>query len=362
MRKYSSTIPALTLNGSLAAGATSATITGGASLPVIASPNVLTLVIEPDTTNEEIVTVTAHSSGSTSVTIVRGQESTSDIAHSSAVAVKHMVTARDLQEPHQHIVSKNYSENGSVELHGLGTSDGDVVGTAKAQTLTNKTISGSSNTLSNIAQANVTNLVSDLAAKAPLASPTFTGTVVLPSTTSIGTISNAELLKLDGLTASTVELNYVTGVTSAIQTQIDARAIAAYASIYRTTGALTADGILTYPNENTDILGFHETVNFPGRITVPAGYAGKYKVSAIVTPYYNGNDATFRAYLRKNGTKVDGTDVAGFANNTYGVTGGNIDTIISLAVADYLEVYVDVTTSGPGIGFYSTFSVEYVGA
>jgi hypothetical protein len=47
--------------------------------------------------------------------------------------------------------------------------------------------------------------------KATLASPTFTGTVVLPSTTSIGTTSSTEI-------------GYVDGVTSAIQTQIDTKA------------------------------------------------------------------------------------------------------------------------------------------
>ncbi len=46
--------------------------------------------------------------------------------------------------------------------------------------------------------------------KAPLASPTFTGTVVLPSTTSIGTVSNTEI-------------GYLDGVSSAIQTQLAAR-------------------------------------------------------------------------------------------------------------------------------------------
>ena len=46
---------------------------------------------------------------------------------------------------------------------------------------------------------------------APKASPTFTGTVVLPSTTSVGNVSATELAYLDG-------------VTSALQTQIDARA------------------------------------------------------------------------------------------------------------------------------------------
>ena len=53
-----------------------------------------------------------------------------------------------------------------------------------------------------------------LALKSPLASPTFTGTVTLPSTTSIGPVSSTEI-------------GYVDGVTSAIQTQIDARLVKA---------------------------------------------------------------------------------------------------------------------------------------
>jgi hypothetical protein len=46
---------------------------------------------------------------------------------------------------------------------------------------------------------------------APKESPTFTGTVVLPATTSVGNVSAAELA-------------YVDGVTSAIQTQINTKA------------------------------------------------------------------------------------------------------------------------------------------
>jgi hypothetical protein len=45
---------------------------------------------------------------------------------------------------------------------------------------------------------------------ANIAGPTFTGTVVLPSTTSIGTVSSTEI-------------GYVDGVTSAIQTQLDSK-------------------------------------------------------------------------------------------------------------------------------------------
>jgi hypothetical protein len=54
----------------------------------------------------------------------------------------------------------------------------------------------------------------DIAGKAPIDSPTFTGDVVLPSTTEIGNVSAAEISVLEGLTASTVELNILDGVTA----------------------------------------------------------------------------------------------------------------------------------------------------
>tara|TARA_B100000497_G_C7667259_1_gene402357 strand:+ start:49 stop:693 length:645 start_codon:yes stop_codon:yes gene_type:complete len=66
-----------------------------------------------------------------------------------------------------------------------------------------------------------TTTTNSLAAKAPLAGPTFTGTVTLPSTTSIGDVSSTEI-------------GYVNGVTSAIQTQIDSNRI----DIYNAAGTL----------------------------------------------------------------------------------------------------------------------------
>jgi hypothetical protein len=175
MRKYSSTIPAMTLGAQLSAGATSITLNTGA-WPTVSSPDTLTLVIEPDTANEEIVYVTAHTSGSSSATIIRAQESTADITHANGSAVKHMITGADLQEAHTHMAATNYSSNGNVALHGIGTGEGAVVGTDKTQTLKNKTINVGGADNNSIGGLTVSNVSGIAGTYAPLASPNFTGT------------------------------------------------------------------------------------------------------------------------------------------------------------------------------------------
>ena len=62
--------------------------------------------------------------------------------------------------------------------------------------------------------------------KSPLASPTFTGTVVLPATTSIGTVS-------------ATEIGYVDGVTSSIQAQINLKANIESPTFTGTVGGIT---------------------------------------------------------------------------------------------------------------------------
>lgn len=193
MRNYSSTAVQTELVGAITNVATSATVAADNGFP--ATP--FTLVIDPDTVNEEIITVTARS-GTNLSTIVRGQDGTTAVAHSDEAVVKHMVTARDLQEAQNHIEA-------TTDIHGV---TGSLAGASNTMTFSNKTISGANNTLQDIAQGSVTGLTSALNAKAPIANPTFTGTVVLPSTTSIGNVSSTEI-------------NYLDGVTSAVQTQIN---------------------------------------------------------------------------------------------------------------------------------------------
>ena len=75
-----------------------------------------------------------------------------------------------------------------------------------------------------------------IATKADTAGPTFTGTVTIP-TASVTTFN----LGGTEVTATAAELNYVDGVTSAIQTQIDAKAPTASPTF---TGTVVADDLL----------------------------------------------------------------------------------------------------------------------
>jgi hypothetical protein len=105
-----------------------------------------TLLVDPDTNKEEVITV--ESGTGTTLTVKRGQDNTQAVAHSAGATVRHAVSARDFRELQTHIASRGYDADSGImtnietHVHGLGSGDGSVVGTAKAQTLSNKTLSG----------------------------------------------------------------------------------------------------------------------------------------------------------------------------------------------------------------------------
>lgn len=81
-----------------------------------------------------------------------------------------------------------------------------------------------------------------LDAKAPTASPTFSGTITTPLTASRAVVTGASS-ELAVATTTATEIGYVNGVTSAIQTQLDAKTVkatlTAKGSIYAATAAST---------------------------------------------------------------------------------------------------------------------------
>jgi hypothetical protein len=162
--------------------------------------------------------------------------------------------------------------------------------TADAITATSATIGDVSNTelqyLNGVTSAIQTQIDTKLATStasstyAPITSPTFLGTVVLPSTTSIGNVS-------------ATEIGYVDGVTSAIQTQIDTKlATATAASTYAPlTSASLVRPVLTTALETVAISGTQAT----GTVNVD--------LSTAAVHYYTGNSAANWVFnFRGNGS------------------------------------------------------------
>lgn len=101
MRQYSSISVETTLASALSASATTMTVASGTGSALLggvtlAAGNVdqFTVAIDPDTTNEEIVFITAVSSDT--FTIVRARAGTSGVTHSAGATVKHVLTSDDL--------------------------------------------------------------------------------------------------------------------------------------------------------------------------------------------------------------------------------------------------------------------------
>lgn len=122
MRQYSSTSVATTLASGVNNVATTITLAtgtgtafmGGVTLAV-GNVDQFTAALDVDTTNEEIVFVTARSGDV--LTVVRGQAGSTAITHTAGASIKHVLTSNDL-------IYFNNSIQSTVAQPGTPTIDG----------------------------------------------------------------------------------------------------------------------------------------------------------------------------------------------------------------------------------------------
>ena len=201
-RKYSSRSQQTTLAANLTDSATSCTVVSGSALlggATVPAGTTFTVVIDPDTALEEIVDVTVVSTNV--LTITRGVENNgTGQAHSAGAAVRHMAIGRDFREANLHIeATGGYNDGtGAHTLHGIAAGEGAVVGTDKAQTLTQKTLTAPVITNPSISGAGVDASIIFEGATADahettltVEEPTQDNVITLPNTTGTVVIANA---------------------------------------------------------------------------------------------------------------------------------------------------------------------------
>ena len=181
----------------------------------------------------------------------------------------------------------NFSESG------LAYADMRVAGiTASSATLTSAVIGNVDNTEIQYLNGVTSAIQTQIDTKAPVSAPTFTGTVVLPSTTSIGNV--------DG-----TEIEYLNGVTSNIQTQIDAKLTSAtasstYAPLIQTpsTPTFTSNNYTLISGDKDKILLASNSTT-AGTVTVPSGV---FATGSVITIVQTG---TGQLTLNASGTTIN---------------------------------------------------------
>ena len=251
-----------------------------------------------------------------------------------------------------------------------GSLSGDVTGTQSATaiaaaTVTGKLITGfvsGSGTVAatdTILQA-VNKLDGNVALKAPLASPTFSGTVILPTVTggSYSMVTNTGVAassavvtdsaqRITNSVTTATELSYVSGVTSALQTQLGTKAPLA---------SPTFTGTLAAPTVNvTSSLNFPTSVAYPGNLSA----AGRiYYNSSLGLVSYGAGTGFDLYWLNKNGSDVayvpTGQSAVVFANRIAFTNNINWPSYATNTGVMYFSTINGLVTYGHGTTYDST--------
>lgn len=132
-QRYYANAPSTTLASGINNSVVSLTVASDTGLPVQFP---YTIIVDRGSSTEEVMDVTG--AAGTTLDVTRGADSTTAFSHSSGAVIEVGISARDPREANLHV-------NSDSGVHGL---TGTVVGTSDTQTLTNKTLSLATNTIS----------------------------------------------------------------------------------------------------------------------------------------------------------------------------------------------------------------------
>lgn len=179
--------------------------------------------------------------------------------------------------------------------------------------------------------------VSEVDGAAPLASPTFTGTLTY-ATLNDGTTS---------LTSTVAELNYVDGVTSNVQTQLDAKAPTASPTF---TGDLTVDTNTLYVDSTNDRVGVG-TSSPSANLEIDAGAASGTHLQITTS----GSGHNF--YMTDSGGTARIRNAGGILRIGADLNGESVDSRIQFEVDDTDLMHID---SNGNVGIGGVFSSETI--
>jgi len=203
-RNYSSTVTERTLAAAMSSS-TSGTTTSMQLNTTSAVPTFpFTMVIAPDTTAEEIVTVTGADTPANTFLVTRGQEGTAAVAHGTttdgaSTKVRHMITARDLQEAQDHF-------DDTSNVHGI-TDTSLLITESNTKTLTNKTLTGPIINTPTISTASISG---SAISGGTLTGTTINGGTVTGTLTNNGTITNGGTINSGTVNPTILRQNSIT--------------------------------------------------------------------------------------------------------------------------------------------------------
>jgi hypothetical protein len=270
-RKYSSRSQQSTLSAALTSNGTSATVVSGTSLlggATISAGETFTVVIDPDTALEEIVDVTAVSTNT--LTITRGIDGSTGVAHSAGAVVRHMAIGRDYREANQHI------EN-TTTAHGITLAN--IVQTGSTGTVTSGMILDG--TIVN-ADINASAAIADT----KLATISTASKVSNSATTATSANTNSAIVARDAsgnFSAGTITAN-LTGTASTATTATTASALST-ARNFQLTGDVEASAVSFDGTGNvslTTVIGTGAIVNADVNASAGITY-GKLSLNSSIT-------------------------------------------------------------------------------